>query len=53
VIYFAKINVLQIFGGNDMKHQHSKIGKYGLRWKPVEGYKTKKGKKIPTAKSIP
>jgi len=29
-----------------MKHKNSKIGKYGIRWEPVEGYKTKKGKKI-------
>jgi len=30
-----------------MKHKHSKIGEYGIKWKPVEGYKTKDGKKIP------
>jgi hypothetical protein len=30
-----------------MKHRHSKIGEYGIRWKPVEGYITKDGKKIP------
>ena len=29
-----------------MKHLHSKIGEYGIRWKPVDGYKTKNGKKI-------
>jgi hypothetical protein len=30
-----------------MKHKHSKIGEYGIRWKPVEGYKKKGGKKVP------
>ena len=30
-----------------MKHQHSKIGKYGIRWQPVEGYRRKNGKKVP------
>lgn len=30
-----------------MKHKHSKIGKYGIRWESVEGYRTKDGKKIP------
>jgi hypothetical protein len=30
-----------------MKHKYSKIGEYGIRWKPVEGYKKKSGKKIP------
>jgi len=29
-----------------MKHIQSKIGEYGIRWGPVEGYKTKTGKKI-------
>jgi len=27
--------------------QKSKIGKYGYRWMPVEGYKQKNGKKVP------
>jgi hypothetical protein len=30
-----------------MKHKHSKIGEYGIRWKPVEGYLKKDGKKVP------
>jgi hypothetical protein len=30
-----------------MKHKHSKIGYYGIRWEPVEGYKTKDGRNIP------
>lgn len=30
-----------------MKHKQSKIGEYGIRWKPVQGHKTKKGKYIP------
>ena len=30
-----------------MKHKHSIIGEYGIKWEPVEGYKTKDGKKIP------
>lgn len=30
-----------------MKHKNSKIGKYGIRWKPVERCITKDGKKIP------
>ena len=30
-----------------MKHKYSKIGEYGIRWEPVEGYKTKDGRKIP------
>ena len=29
-----------------MKHKHSKIGEYGIKLEPVEGYKTKDGKKI-------
>jgi hypothetical protein len=29
-----------------MKHKYSKIGEYGIKWEPVEGYKTKDGKKI-------
>jgi hypothetical protein len=29
-----------------MKHKHSKIGKYGIKWEPVEGYTAKKGKKV-------
>jgi len=31
-------------GENNMKYKKSKIGEYGIRWKAVEGYKTKKGK---------
>jgi len=30
-----------------MKHRHSKIGEYGIKWKPVEGYVRKDGKKVP------
>ena len=30
-----------------MKRKYSKIGEYGIRWEPVDGYKTKDGKKIP------
>jgi len=30
-----------------MKYNHSKIGEYGIRWKAVEGYKTKNGKLVP------
>ena len=26
-----------------MKHLKSKIGEYGVRWEPVEGYKRKDG----------
>ena len=29
-----------------MKHKHSKIGEYGIRWEPVDSYTTKDGKKI-------
>lgn len=29
-----------------MKHKHSKIGEYGIKWKPVEGHKTKNGKEV-------
>jgi len=29
-----------------MKQYHSKIGEYGIKYQPVEGYKTKDGKKI-------
>ena len=29
-----------------MRYHHSKIGKYGIRWQPVEGYKRKDGKKV-------
>jgi hypothetical protein len=29
-----------------MKHYKSKIGKYGVRWEPVEGYRRKDGAKI-------
>lgn len=31
----------------NMKHRNSKIGKYGIRYKPVEGYKTKDGRYVP------
>ena len=37
---------MKIKGEKNMKHKHSKIGEYGIKWEPVEGYKTKKGKKI-------
>jgi len=30
-----------------MRHQHSKIGKYGIKWEPVEGYKKKDGSIVP------
>ena len=30
-----------------MKYKKSKIGEYGIRWKKVERYKTKKGKRVP------
>jgi hypothetical protein len=30
-----------------MKHRNSKIGEYGITWKPVEGYIAKNGKKVP------
>jgi hypothetical protein len=30
-----------------MKHQKSKIGEYGIRLIPIEGYLRKDGKKIP------
>ena len=29
-----------------MKHYKSKIGEYGVRWEPVEGYKRKDGTKV-------
>ena len=29
-----------------MKYYRSKIGEYGIRWKPVEGYKRKDGVKV-------
>ena len=29
-----------------MKYKHSKIGEYGIRLEPIEGYKTKNGKKV-------
>ncbi len=29
-----------------MKHHHSKIGEYGIRWEPVEGHTTKEGRTI-------
>jgi len=31
---------------DNMKHKHSKIGEYGIKLEPVEGYKTKDGKKV-------
>jgi hypothetical protein len=30
----------------NMKYHKSKIGEYGIRWKPVEGYKRKDGTTI-------
>lgn len=30
-----------------MKHKNSKIGEYGIRWQPVDGYRKKNGKKVP------
>ena len=30
-----------------MKRYKSKIGEYGVRWEPVEGYKRKDGVKVP------
>ncbi len=30
-----------------MKHLKSKIGEYGVRWEPVEGYRKKDGTKVP------
>jgi len=30
-----------------MKHRRSKIGEYGITWKPVESYIRKDGKKVP------
>jgi len=41
--------MVKMKGGNRyiMKHKHSKIGEYGIKWEPVEGYKTKKGKRVP------
>jgi len=30
-----------------LKHKNSKIGKYGIRYEPVEGYKTKDGRIVP------
>ena len=30
-----------------MKHKQSKIGEYGIKWEPVEGYIKKDGKKVP------
>ncbi len=29
-----------------MKHKNSKIGQYGITFKPIKGYKTKDGKKF-------
>ena len=29
-----------------MKYKHSKIGEYRIRLEPIEGYKTKNGKKV-------
>jgi len=34
-------------GEINMKHKHSKIGEYGIKWEYVEGYRTKDGKRIP------
>ena len=34
-------------GGNIMKHKHSKIGEYGIRWEAIENYKTNDVKKVP------
>ena len=34
-------------GENKMKHKYSKIGEYGIRWKPVEGHRTRGGKFVP------
>ena len=40
--------VTRIKGGEKkMKHKHSKIGEYGIKWEPVEGYKEKDGKIVP------
>jgi hypothetical protein len=30
-----------------MKYYKSKIGEYGVRWEPVEGYKRKDGTYVP------
>ncbi len=30
-----------------MKHKYSKIGEYGIKWQPVEGFRKKNGKKVP------
>ena len=38
--------MVEIFGGKNMRHKNSKIGKYGIKWESVEGYTTKDGKKI-------
>ena len=45
--YLVKNTTIKIKGENNMKHKHSKIGEYGIKWESVEGYKTKEGKKIP------
>ena len=29
-----------------MKYNHSKIGEYGIRWVPVDGYKKKNGARV-------
>ena len=34
--------MVKLEGEDDMKHKHSKIGEYGIKWEPVEDYK--KGK---------
>ena len=39
-------NIVEVQGGKNMKHHTSKIGEYGITWKPVEGYKRKDGKKV-------
>ena len=33
--------------GEKMKHYKSKIGEYGIKWEPVEGYRRKDGVIIP------
>ena len=31
-----------------MKHKNSKIGEYGIKWEPVEGYTKRDGRKVPS-----
>ncbi|UCB58193.1 MAG: hypothetical protein JSV67_06200 [Thermoplasmatales archaeon] len=38
--------MVKMIKGNNLKHKYSKIVGYGFKWELVEGYKTKKGKKI-------